>query len=200
MKKKKYLTIAMIVLAALALLVLLPPAGIFLETNGRVYSADDTPEGYEYAIVLGASVVNGRLSYMLEDRMKTAVSLYKSGKVSKLLLSGDYQSDDYNEVGAMRRYALESGIPDEDILLDYSGFSTYETVSRAKKLFGIDRAVIVTQRYHLYRALHIARSFGMDAVGADAALRGYRGQILRNMREILALDKDFLLCIFDFGG
>lgn len=200
MKKKKYLTIAMIVLAALALLVLLPPAGIFLETNGRVYSADDTPEGYEYAIVLGASVVNGRLSYMLEDRMKTAVSLYKSGKVSKLLLSGDYQSDDYNEVGAMRRYALESGIPDEDILLDYSGFSTYETVSRAKKLFGIDRAVIVTQRYHLYRALHIARSFGMDAVGADAALRGYRGQIFRNMREILALDKDFLLCIFDFGG
>ena len=124
----------------------------------------------------------------------------KSGKVSKLLLSGDYQSDDYNEVGAMRRYALESGIPDEDILLDYSGFSTYETVSRAKKLFGIDRAVIVTQRYHLYRALHIARSFGMDAVGADAALRGYRGQIFRNMREILALDKDFLLCIFDFGG
>lgn len=200
MKKKKYLTIAMIVLAALALLVLLPPAGIFLETNGRVYSADDTPEDYEYAIVLGASVVNGRLSYMLEDRMKTAVSLYKSGKVSKLLLSGDYQSDDYNEVGAMRRYALESGIPDEDILLDYSGFSTYETVSRAKKLFGIDRAVIVTQRYHLYRALHIARSFGMDAVGADAALRGYRGQIFRNMREILALDKDFLLCIFDFGG
>ena len=137
---------------------------------------------------------------MLEDRMKTAVSLYKSGKVSKLLLSGDYKSDDYNEVGAMRRYALESGIPDEDILLDYSGFSTYETVSRAKKLFGIDRAVIVTQRYHLYRALHIARSFGMDAVGADAALRGYRGQIFRNMREILALDKDFLLCIFDFGG
>lgn len=200
MKKKKYLTIAMIVLAALALLVLLPPAGIFLETNGRVYSADDTPEDYEYAIVLGASVVNGRLSHMLEDRMKTAVSLYKSGKVSKLLLSGDYQSDDYNEVGAMRRYALESGIPDEDILLDYSGFSTYETVSRAKKLFGIDRAVIVTQRYHLYRALHIARSFDMDAVGADAALRGYRGQIFRNMREILALDKDFLLCIFDFGG
>ena len=200
MKKKKYLTIAMIVLAALALLVLLPPAGIFLETNGRVYSADDTPEDYEYAIVLGASVVNGRLSHMLVDRMKTAVSLYKSGKVSKLLLSGDYQSDDYNEVGAMRRYALESGIPDEDILLDYSGFSTYETVSRAKKLFGIDRAVIVTQRYHLYRALHIARSFGMDAVGADAALRGYRGQIFRNMREILALDKDFLLCIFDFGG
>ena len=200
MKKKKYLTIAMIVLAALALLVLLPPAGIFLETNGRVYSADDTPEDYEYAIVLGASVVNGRLSHMLEDRIKPAVSLYKSGKVSKLLLSGDYQSDDYNEVGAMRRYALESGIPDEDILLDYSGFSTYETVSRAKKLFGIDRAVIVTQRYHLYRALHIARSFGMDAVGADAALRGYRGQIFRNMREILALDKDFLLCIFDFGG
>ena len=100
----------------------------------------------------------------------------------------------------MRRYALESGIPDEDILLDYSGVSTYETVSRAKKLFGIDRAVIVTQRYHLYRALHIACSFGMDAVGADAALRGYRGQIFRNMREILALDKDFLLCIFDFGG
>ena len=188
---KKHIRIILIILATAALLVLIPPACIFFGTCGRV------PEVYEYAIVPGASVVNGRLSHMLEDRMKTAVSLYKNGKAKKLLLSGDYESEDYNEVGAMKRYALENGVAEEDILLDYSGFSTYETVSRAKKLFGVKRAVIVTQRYHLYRAIYIGRSFGMDVIGADAAIRSYRGQAARNMREILALDKDFLLCLFD---
>ena len=129
--------------------------------------------------------------------MKTAVSLYKSGKAKKLLLSGDYSGDDYNEVGAMKRYAMENGVREEDILLDYGGFSTYETVSHAKMLFGVDRAIIVTQKYHLYRALYIAKKFGMDAVGANAAIRTYRGQIYRDIREILALNKDFLLCLFD---
>ena len=194
---KKHIRIILIILATAALLVLIPPACIFLGTCGRVYHAEEVPEVYEYAIVPGASVVNGRLSHMLEDRMKTAVSLYKNGKAKKLLLSGDYESEDYNEVGAMKRYALENGVAEEDILLDYSGFSTYETVSRAKKLFGVKRAVIVTQRYHLYRAIYIGRSFGMDVIGADAAIRSYRGQAARNMREILALDKDFLLCLFD---
>ncbi len=194
---KKHIRIILIILAAAALFVLAPPACIFLGTCGRVYHAEEVPEVYEYAIVLGASVVNGRLSHMLEDRMKTAVYLYKNGKAKKLLLSGDYESEDYNEVGAMKRYALENGVAEEDILLDYSGFSTYETVSRAKKLFGVNRAVIVTQRYHLYRAIYIGRSFGMDVIGADAAIRSYRGQTARNMREILALDKDFLLCLFD---
>ena len=194
---KKHIRIILIILATAALLVLIPPACIFFGTCGRVYHAEEVPEVYEYAIVPGASVVNGRLSHMLEDRMKTAVSLYKNGKAKKLLLSGDYESEDYNEVGAMKRYALENGVAEEDILLDYSGFSTYETVSRAKKLFGVKRAVIVTQRYHLYRAIYIGRSFGMDVIGADAAIRSYRGQAARNMREILALDKDFLLCLFD---
>lgn len=194
---KKHIRIILIILAAAALFVLAPPACIFLGTCGRVYHAEEVPEVYEYAIVPGASVVNGRLSHMLEDRMKTAVYLYKNGKAKKLLLSGDYESEDYNEVGAMKRYALENGVAEEDILLDYSGFSTYETVSRAKKLFGVNRAVIVTQRYHLYRAIYIGRSFGMDVIGADAAIRSYRGQTARNMREILALDKDFLLCLFD---
>lgn len=194
---KKHIRIILIILATAALLVLIPPACIFLGTCGRVYHAEEVPEVYEYAIVPGASVVNGRLSHMLEDRMKTAVYLYKNGKAKKLLLSGDYESEDYNEVGAMKRYALENGVAEEDILLDYSGFSTYETVSHAKKLFGINRAVIVTQSYHLYRAIYIGRSFGMDVIGADAAIRSYRGQAARNMREILALDKDFLLCLFD---
>lgn len=194
---KKHIRIILIIFAAAVLFVLAPPACIFLGTCGRVYHAEEVREVYEYAIVPGASVVNGRLSHMLEDRMKTAVYLYKNGKAKKLLLSGDYESEDYNEVGAMKRYALENGVAEEDILLDYSGFSTYETVSRAKKLFGVKCAVIVTQRYHLYRAIYIGRSFGMDVIGADAAIRSYRGQAARNMREILALDKDFLLCLFD---
>lgn len=197
MKIKKYLRIAAIAAAILVMAVSVVPACMVLSVKSRVFGADEVPHGYEYAIVPGASVVNGRLSHILEDRMKTAISLYKSNTVKKLLLSGDYASDDYNEVGAMKRYALENGVREDDIVLDYSGFSTYETVSRAKKLFGVDRAIIVTQKYHLYRAIYIARSVGMEAVGADAAIRKYRGQFYRDIREILALDKDFLLCLFD---
>ncbi|MBQ0010111.1 MAG: YdcF family protein [Ruminococcus sp.] len=194
-KKKRLWQISGLILAIGFLLVLAVPAGIGLGTRCAVFPVGDVPDSYEIAVVFGASVRYGELSDMLRDRMDTAISLYRSGKVNRLLLSGDCEGEDYDEVGAMRRYALAQGVAEEDILLDPNGYSTYDTVSNAKSGFGISRAVLVTQKYHLYRALYIARTFGIEAVGADAAVRSYFGQPIRAVREILALNKDFWKCL-----
>ena len=97
----------------------------------------------------------------------------------------------------MKEYAMQNGVPEEDILTDGEGFSTYESLSRAKTVFGIEKLVIVTQKYHLYRALYIAEDMDIEASGCDAALHSYAGQLYRELREILARAKDFVLCLFD---
>ena len=157
-------------------------------------SAED---GYTTALVLGAKVhKGGRLSDMLRDRMETAIALYHAGAVDTLLLSGD-GTGEWSEVEYMKRYAVEKGVSEEDILEDPIGFSTYESVSRANAVFGADKLVIVTQKYHLYRALYIAEDFGMEAVGVSADLEKYAGQFYRDLREVLARIKDFGLCLLN---
>lgn len=148
-------------------------------------------------IVLGCQVKDdGSLSHMLRDRLMRGIELYKIGAAPKLLMSGDHGQKDYNEVGAMKSYAIEEGVPSEDVFMDHAGFSTYETVYRAKEIFEADRVIIVTQRYHLLRALYIAEQLGVDAYGVPADLNVYAGQSVRNFREVLARCKDFLNCIF----
>ena len=139
---------------------------------------------------------DGTLSDMLRDRMDAGIALYKNGAVKKLLLSGD-DSGEWGEVTAMKAYAIQNGVSEEDILTDGEGYSTYESVSRAKELYGIHKLVIVTQKYHLYRALYIANDMDMTALGADAALYTYAGQWYREIREMLARIKDFGLCLFN---
>lgn len=151
----------------------------------------------ECIVVFGAGVwEDGRLSDMLADRMDTGIALYKAGAGRKLLLSGDHGTTDYDEVGSMRDYALAAGVPEEDIFLDHAGFSTYETLCRAQVVFGVKSAVLVTQEYHLYRALYIAESLGLDAVGVTADRHRYVGQWYRDLREIAARNKDFFTCLF----
>lgn len=135
-------------------------------------------------------------SPMLEDRLDTAIELYRKGVAPKLLLSGDNGIPEYSEPECMYQYAISKGIPEEDIFLDYAGFSTYDSVFRAKEVFCADRMIIVTQKYHLYRALSIADSLGIDALGAASEQRTYNGRYFREAREVLARDKDFLKCIF----
>lgn len=193
--KKCY--IALIVLGALAvvgIVFVLTVNGIVVGTTFR-----DIGEPFEdteaCAVVLGAKVhEGGRLSDMLRDRMDTAIALYKEGKVQMLLLSGDGRGE-WSEVKYMKAYALENGVPEDDILEDPEGYSTYETVLRAKEVYGLSSIVAVTQKYHLYRALYIAEDFGMQARGADATLDVYSGQLYRDFREILARIKDFGLCL-----
>jgi SanA protein len=162
---------------------------IFLgKASSRTFSQDDVP-ARQVAIVFGAEVKkDGTPSIILRDRVETAVALYKSGKVEKLLMSGDNRFVDYNEPEAMRRYALALGIPDADIVLDYAGRRTYDTCYRAKEIFGVNSAVLVTQGFHLPRALFLCNAFGIDAIGVEAQNYYYlkRLQLYWNLRELLA--------------
>jgi vancomycin permeability regulator SanA len=155
----------------------------------------ESPQGYEIAVVFGAKVhEGGTLSHMLQDRMDTAIALYHSGAVKKLLVSGDGRGE-WSETKYMRLYAIEKGVSAEDIIEDGEGFSTMETVSRASEVFGLEKCVLVTQKYHLYRAVYAAESMGMDVSGVSADVRTYYGQLYRDIREIMARVKDFVLCI-----
>ena len=133
---------------------------------------------------------------MLYDRIITGVELYKKGIAPRILMSGDHGRTDYDEVGTMKKYAVDMGVPEDAVFCDHAGFSTYESMVRANKVFGIENAVVVTQSYHLYRALFDAESFGIDAYGVSADVRRYLGQTNRNIREIIARNKDFLFCVF----
>ena len=196
-KKRRWLLLVPTVLAAccliFALTVNLIVIGSVKAEIGETF--DDTPS--VCAVVLGAKVhEGGRLSDMLRDRMDTAISLYKSGSVQTLLLSGD-GSGEWSEVHYMKLYAVENGIPEEDILVDPEGYSTYETMQRASDVYGLENIVAVTQSYHLYRAMYIARDFGMNVKGASADLDIYAGQLYRDCREVLARIKDFGICLFN---
>lgn len=153
-------------------------------------------EDVDCIIVLGCQVKSdGSLSHMLRDRLIRALELYDAGAAPKLLMSGDHGQKEYNEVGAMKKYATENGVPKENVFMDHAGFSTYETVYRAKEVFKAKRAIIVTQEYHLYRALYIAKRLGVDAYGVSCDFNVYAGQSIRDFREILARNKDFYKCI-----
>ena len=147
-------------------------------------------------LVLGCYVHDsGRPSDMLADRLRRGIELYQSGAAPKLLMSGDHGQKDYNEVKAMKLEAMEEGIPSEDIFMDHAGFSTYESIFRARDVFDADRIIIVTQEYHLYRALYVANALGLEAYGVAADYHTYVGQVNREVREILARSKDFATSI-----
>ena len=149
-------------------------------------------------IVLGCQVrSDGTPSHMLEDRLRRGVALYENGAAPKLLMSGDHGNADYDEVDAMKRYAVDAGVPSQDVFMDHAGFSTYETMIRAKDIFQAKKVLIVTQTYHLYRAMYIAEQLGLEAYGVAAEYRNYSGQLSRDIREVLARVKDFGMCIFE---
>ena len=148
-------------------------------------------------IVLGCKVKeDGTPSDMLKDRMKKAIQLYEMGVAPKILMSGDHGQTNYNEVMTMKQYAIDAGVPSEDIFMDHAGFSTYETMYRAKEVFGVESAVVVTQEYHMYRSLYIANKLGIDAYGWPSARYNYGGQTSRDIREVVARCKDFATTIF----
>ena len=147
-------------------------------------------------LILGAGIWGDKPSPMLEDRLLEGIKLYEAGVAPKIIMSGDHGREEYDEVNIMKEFAIERGIPSEDIFMDHAGFATYDSIYRAKEIFEAKRIVIVTQDYHLHRALHIANSLGIEAYGVPSNPRKYGGQFIRDMREILARDKDFVKCIF----
>ena len=144
--------------------------------------------------MLGCSVhSDGTPSKVLQKRLDLAIELYKKNG-GKILMSGDHKTDYYNEVYVMKNYAISRGVKSEDIFLDHAGYSTYDSIYRAKYVFDVKKMVIVTQEYHVYRALYIAERFGINAYGVGA--KDVQSQVLHNnVREIFARDKDFVTCI-----
>lgn len=147
-------------------------------------------------LVLGAGIWGNKPSPMLEDRLLQGISLYNNNVSSKIIMSGDHGQKEYDEVNVMKDFAIEKGVPSENIFMDHAGFSSYESIYRAKEIFDAKKIVIVTQKYHLYRSLYIANSLGVEAYGVNADPRQYAGQTYRELREILARNKDFVKCIF----
>ena len=202
MKKKKRLRRFLIVFLVVVILAAVSPFAVSGYVKGSVKDRILTPEAaadisdVDCVIVLGCFVrEDGTLSDMLHDRLKQGVAVYNGGAAPKLLMSGDHGRVEYNEVGAMKQYAIDQGIPSEHVFMDHAGFSTYETMYRAKAIFGADKVIVVTQQYHLYRALYIADQLGIEAYGVSADLRPYSGQTGRDLREVLARCKDFMMCI-----
>ena len=189
------------VLAALALAV----GGALLAVNGHVkrsarpylLSAEEAAEQpADCILVLGCGVrPTGEPSLMLRDRLDMGLKLYELGAAPKLLMSGDHGRQEYDEVNVMKDYAVTAGVASEDVFMDHAGFSTYESMYRARDVFCARRVIIVSQRYHLYRAVYDARALGLDAWGVAAEDVAYLGQTARNLRELLARNKDALWCL-----
>lgn len=148
-------------------------------------------------IVLGASVYpDGTPSGILQDRLDDGIALYFAGAAPKIIMSGDNGTESYNECWAMKQYAISQGVPSEDVFCDHAGFSTYETMYRARHVFGADRVVIATQTYHLYRAVYDAQGVGMEAIGVPSDYGEYVNQSWYDFREIFARTKDFFQVLF----
>ena len=165
-------------------------------TEDKILTAEESADlsDVDCILVLGAGVHGTTLSHMLEDRVKTGITLYELGSAPKILMSGDHGQDDYDEVNAMKNYAKEKGVPSEDIFMDHAGFSTYESMYRARDIFGCKKIIIISQKYHLYRAIYVAEYLGLEAYGVDSQLRPYAADtnIYNTIREFLARNKEFI--------
>ncbi len=190
---KKIFKYILIVLIVIILVPAIINFYVILSTKNRIVSGDsELLTDIDYIVVLGAGIRRGKPSPMLEDRLKTGISLYNNDISNKILITGDHMNDDYDEVTVMKNYLLEHGIPEEDIITDNYGISTYDSIYRVKNVYKSNKVVIVSQRYHLYRALFLSDNLDLESYGVEANLRYYYGQWYREIREILARNKDFI--------
>lgn len=162
----------------------------------KIVDENSLDKNYDAILVLGAGLRNGKPSPVLKDRLDMAYKLYEDGYSEKIIVSGDHGKKYYDEVNVMKNYLLDKGVDSNNIFMDHAGFSTYDSVYRAKEIFLANKIIIVTQQFHLYRSLYIAKQLKLDAVGVSATLRDYSGSLKFEIREILARDKDFVKSIF----
>ena len=195
---KKLLKCVIIVIIIVAIVVLGINLYVKLSTSKQIIKENDYSElpDVDCIIILGAGIWGDKPSPMLEDRLLKGIELFQNNVSGKIIMSGDHGREEYDEVNIMKKYAVEKGIPSENIFMDHAGFSTYDSIYRAKHIFEAKKVVIVTQKYHLYRALYIANQLGLKAYGVNADSRQYAGATYREIREILARNKDFIKCVF----
>lgn len=188
--------IAAILVVLLALVAVVNRAVVWEASRSEIYDCNreiNIDKKYDCILVLGAGVrADGTPSHMLEDRLRGAVALYEAGVSDVILLSGDNSGEDYDEVSAMVKYCLEHGVPENAIVRDDIGFSTSESVYNTVRTLGYRDILVVTQEYHLYRAMYMVKRMGADADGFATDYRAYSMQIKRDVREYVARCKDFL--------
>ncbi len=162
LKFLKYILIIIIIIILVALGINL---FVIASTKENIITEDEAKEikDIDCILILGAGVRGNNPSPMLEDRLLQGIELYKRGVAKKIIMSGDHGSKNYDEVNVMKNFAIEHGVPSEDIFMDHAGFSSYESMYRAKEIFGVKTAIVVTQKYHLYRSLYIAKRLGIEA-------------------------------------
>ena len=199
MKKIKIILIALLIVVLLVGLFVLG-TNLYVKSgvSDRITTVDKAKDlDADCIIVLGAGLrPDGKPTWMLEDRIKVGDELYKNYAAPKIIMSGDHGRESYDEVNAMKKYAKSEGVPSKDIFMDHAGFETYDTMYRARDVFGAKKVIIVTQKYHLYRAMYAAKKLGLDAYGVSATKRKYDNkQWIRDMREWLARVKIFGKCI-----
>jgi len=199
-RKTKYIIITLSAIAALGVLaVLIPNLIVCLSSAKYIYEREDIsklPDDFDCILVLGAGVYSdGTPTPMLNDRLVVACEAYEAARSDRMIMSGDHLYDDYDEPGAMKNFAIEQGISSKVIFLDHAGISTYDSVYRAVNLYGAKKILIVTQKYHLYRAIYLAKSLGAEAYGVSANLRRYFGQPKYTVREWAARVKDMAMSI-----
>lgn len=194
----KKVIITLIILIVLSVIyVFSVNAYVKLSTKDKILTIKEATklEDIDCILVLGAGIWGDKPSPMLEDRLLTGIELYNKKVSNKIVMSGDHGQEEYDEVNIMKQYAIDNGIESSDIFMDHAGFSTYESIYRIKEIFNAKKVVIVTQKYHLHRALYIAEQLGIEAYGVNSDPRKYQGQLFREIREILARNKDFINCI-----
>lgn len=198
----KKLCTALIVILALFLAGIAAVAGINIYmiafSNRHTMSSQEAAQltDVDCIMVLGCGVRGDSPTPLLADRLQRGVEVFQLGAAPKILMSGDHGQDDYDEVNVMKQYALDAGISEIDIFMDHAGFSTYESMYRAKEIFGVEKMIIVTQKYHLSRAVYIANMLGIEAYGVASDYRSFSGQLGRDAREVLARVKDVFTTTF----
>ena len=195
---KKLLLVLGVLCLAVAILFVSVNARVIRSSSPRLISADAATnlENVDCILVLGSSVQpNGTLNRVVRERVDTALALYESGVSERLLMSGDHGKVNYDEVNAMKQYCVDKGVNLDVIFLDHAGFNTYDSIYRAKAIFGVQKMIIVSQEYHLYRAVYIANKLGIEAYGV-AAEQEADTALITNLRESVARVKDYFSCSF----
>lgn len=191
----------MIIIGVLLIIAILIPFVINYyvkaSTKSKIKENIAEAEEVEAIVILGCEVrEDGTLSFMLRDRLNKGIEVYQKQINCKVIVSGDNRNDSNHEVDVMKQYMVQHGVSEEDIVMDNAGFSTYDSMYRMKHTFDISKCIVITQKYHLYRAIYIGNQLGMDTYGVASTGDNYAGQMWRDIREFLARNKDFVKCIF----
>ena len=169
---------------------------VVYSTKGNIINNYSNIDDVDCILILGAGIWGDEPSPMLEDRLLEGLKLYKNNISNKIIVSGDHGKRDYDEVNIMKDYLIDKGVPSEDIFMDHAGFSTYDSIYRVKEIFKAENIIVVTQKYHLFRALYIANGLSIKAYGANSDPRRYVGASYRELREVAERNKDFVKMIF----